>query len=282
MRRRRPETLPNQVKKITRKEIDYVLAPHKQLSQVLGLAFFVLSTEPNANPHAYVAVRAMRSAELDWAKRWGVWPDTAQAGLENILAVADERQGVAFTPLEPTPGVGGRRVIYVIADAGGLRTNKAGDELPEKDQPGRAAILFEGIAAADDVDTHMSEATLIGWRYEKWPMATLRRASASSHSTLLEGINSGETLEMIATHPKVARASDAVDGVDVVEYLDSKPFVALSRKMASSKAGLTEELVLRSEVLAKHANMRVFTQHFHREAIDCADGASKADGRGRW
>ena len=56
----------------------------------------------------------MRSAELDWAKHWGVWPDTAQAGLENILAVADERQGVAFTPLEPTPGVGGRRVIYVI------------------------------------------------------------------------------------------------------------------------------------------------------------------------
>ena len=32
-----------------------------------------------------------------------------------------------------------------------------------------------------------------------------------------------------------------------------------------------------STTAAKHANIRVFTQHFHREAIDCADGASKAE-----
>ena len=49
--RKRVMDLPDQVKKIRRphkktgKEIDYVLAPHQQLSQVLGLAFFVLSTE---------------------------------------------------------------------------------------------------------------------------------------------------------------------------------------------------------------------------------------------
>ena len=43
----------------------------------------------------------------------------------------------------------------------------------------RAAILFEGLAEADDADTHMSAAHLIGWRYEKGPMSTLRRANAS-------------------------------------------------------------------------------------------------------
>ena len=45
-------------------------------------------------------------------------------------------------------------------------------------------------------------------------------------------------------YPDVAKPSDAARGVDVVEYLDSQPFVALSRRVASSKAELTDELVL--------------------------------------
>ena len=54
--------------------------------------------------------------------------------------------GIAFCPMQAAPGAEGRHVIWIIADAAGLRTRAGDTPLPLSDQGGGGAWLVEHTA----------------------------------------------------------------------------------------------------------------------------------------
>ena len=65
-----------------------------------------------------------RSADAGWWSKgpWFSWTyldDSAQGALLDFVAGAQHRRGVPFNESDPTPGVEGRPVVWVVEDASG-------------------------------------------------------------------------------------------------------------------------------------------------------------------
>ena len=238
------------------------------LRKTLGLGFFVATTEPNGRAELNLPVRALKGANDEE----GVWTPESEEALRTLLNTARDGEGVAFSPLDAVPGMEGRRVVWVIEDAAGLRKDGKGEAaqpLPLSEQGGRGAIFYAGVGPAEDATTCFTSP--LGWCYTPWTPEQLQL-----NSTVLEGINSTENVARVLEGP-LRQPEDAAVGIDVVECLDSLAFVYIGRKMRSSRPELAELLVRRSALLQRHPNARLFLLHFDREYIDAADGVSKAD-----
>jgi hypothetical protein len=248
--------------------------PRPLIESTLGLGFYVVLTTPHARAGLNFAVRALRAYEqyrmVDGSRpHWAPWTQEATDGLRELVTLSRTGGGVAFNAMPATPGIHGRRLVYVIEDAAGCRTEERGKDtvqLPMEQQAGRGGFFLEPRRADGPAGPQLH------WRYEKWTEPELRH-----NSTVLEGLNSTENLAIILEGSLRDSVGDAGRGVDIVECLDSQAFVMIGRKMRSARDDISELLARRGDLLRRHPDTRVFLLHFLRDKIDGADGVSKAD-----
>ena len=122
--------------------------------------------------------------------------------------------GIAFCPMQAAPGAEGRHVIWIIADAAGLRTRAGDTPLPLSDQGGGGAWL---VARTDTAAGRQPDPHPVHCRCRPWTTAELAQCS-----TYLEGLNATETIVVA-----LAGAPDAY----IICVLDSASWCYAARKL---------------------------------------------------
>ena len=162
--------------------------------------------------------------------------------------------------MKAAPGAEGRRVVWIIADAAGLRQRRDGSALPHSEQGGGGAWMVEPANGPADPSTGRHP---VRWRYAKWTESDLRHCS-----TWLEGINSTASI--------AAAIADRPD-TDCVLVLDSASWVYAARKLRCHSPELVDPIELFGALLASRPDVRIYILHHLRTDIPEADGISKSD-----
>jgi hypothetical protein len=208
------------------------------LRSVIGGEFFVAQTCPQARGLLNQPVKALRVSETVMpalnaryraTRKRGGQPEPAFAkfffgkhveeAVREVLAVARKSGGVRFNPDHTKPGTGGRRVVWVMADAAGRRIERHPDgteRVLDVQGGGGAWIIWAGGAAGQDV---------LRWYYRAWTAEELEHSS-----TWLEAVNANRLVAEVL----------AAGAEDVVVCLDNQAWTGCAQRLSCR----SEELVM--------------------------------------
>ena len=239
--------------------------PIATLRSIIGRCFYVLTTEPWLRSALNVPLRSLRVLEAIYprlereyraSKRrskfvpWFSWTyldDSAQGALLDFVAGAQHRRGVPFNESDPTPGVEGRPVVWVVEDASGSEGGGGG------------AVYITAGGVPTQVDGVLPR---IAWSYDQFsPELT------AASSTKQEAANANANL----------RRALELGYKDIIEVLDNSAWVFIARSGACHSEELTTEASERARLLTAHQDARVYSLWQPRERGTIPDGISKLD-----
>ena len=186
-------------------------------------------------------------------------PDDCLAKMREVASNArGPGAGIAFCPMQAAPGAEDRRVIWIMADAAGMRTRADDTPLPLCDQGGGGAWLAERTVQTGG---RPSTPHPVHWRYRPWTETELTQCS-----TYLEGLNATET---------ITTALDGAPNADIICVMDSASWCYAARKLRCHSPDMTDPIEAFGALLLTRPGARVYFVHHPRTDIPEADGISK-------
>lgn len=254
--------------------------PIAPLRSLVQRGFYSVTTAPYARPCLNVPMRSLKLCEAVFPqfekehraqksslkrrrkgrRPWFSWcffdkkcQDHMQAFIDAIVAGA----GVALVPMETTPGVHGRAVVWIMEDASGKKcadwSTAAQPRLGPAHAGGGGAFYYR-----------------VGNPQMKW--------SFSEH-TLLEEENHSTTQEANNANANALRAIEwaGTTDLDIIECIDNESWTMVARSGKCDAEAVSVPAQKRMDIWAGNPGVRIFTLFNRRTAGTCQDGFSNGE-----